>query len=158
MKKGIHPEYIPCKVTCACGNSFEIYTNTDTLRIELCDKCHPFYTGKKIFVDTAGRVEKFYQKYKAKDAVKLTPKEKVEVKKEEPEKPQRRRRRINEELIKELRRGPIKKERSKKEEKEEEKDEKVDEEEIEEEEEEEETMNHDMGNMSHEEHMKLMGH
>ena len=47
MKKDIHPTYIPCQVTCACGNSFEIYTNTDTLRIELCDKCHPFYTGNE---------------------------------------------------------------------------------------------------------------
>jgi large subunit ribosomal protein L31 len=63
MKKDIHPEYIPCKVTCACGNSFEIYTNTDTLRIELCDKCHPFYTGNEKTISAGGRVDRFKKKY-----------------------------------------------------------------------------------------------
>lgn len=70
MKKDIHPEYHnDCKVTCACGNSFATGSTLKEMRIELCDKCHPFYTGKQKFVDTARRVEKFQERAKKKNAV-----------------------------------------------------------------------------------------
>jgi large subunit ribosomal protein L31 len=64
MKPGIHPEYNAIKVNCSCGNTFETRsTLTRDLNIEVCSQCHPFYTGKQRVVDTAGRVEKFRQKY-----------------------------------------------------------------------------------------------
>jgi len=60
MKQKIHPKYNDdCKVTCACGNAFSIGSVLQEIRVELCNKCHPFYTGKQKFVDTARRVEKF---------------------------------------------------------------------------------------------------
>lgn len=64
MKKDIHPKYYITKVTCACGNSFEVGSTAKELRIEICSLCHPFYTGKQRFVDTAGRVERFKKKYR----------------------------------------------------------------------------------------------
>lgn len=64
MKQGIHPEYHIATVTCACGNSFEVGSTSKSLRVEICSNCHPFYTGKQKFVDTAGRVERFKKKYK----------------------------------------------------------------------------------------------
>lgn len=63
MKKGIHPEYGPATVTCACGNTFETRSTKSIIRVEICSNCHPFYTGKQKIVDTEGRVEKFEQKY-----------------------------------------------------------------------------------------------
>ena len=63
MKEGIHPEYFPCKVTCACGNVIETYSTKKEFHIEICSNCHPFYTGKQKMVNTAGRVEKFQMKY-----------------------------------------------------------------------------------------------
>ena len=64
MKTGIHPEYSEMKVTCTCGNSFATRsTHGGDLAVEVCSACHPFYTGKQKIVDTAGRVEKFRQKY-----------------------------------------------------------------------------------------------
>lgn len=63
MKKDIHPEYHnDAVVTCACGNTFTTGSTMKAIRIELCDKCHPFYTGKQKFVDTARRVEKFQER------------------------------------------------------------------------------------------------
>jgi len=63
MKKDIHPEfYTDCKVTCACGNTFTTGSTKKEIRVELCNKCHPFYTGKQKFVDTARRVEKFKER------------------------------------------------------------------------------------------------
>jgi large subunit ribosomal protein L31 len=64
MKKEIHPDYKLCKVTCACGNTFETKTNKETLSIDICNECHPFFTGSEKIVDAAGRVEKFKNKYK----------------------------------------------------------------------------------------------
>jgi len=64
MKKEIHPETMNCKVTCACGNSFEVTSNTDTMKIEICNECHPFFSGSQKVVDTAGRIEKFKSRYK----------------------------------------------------------------------------------------------
>jgi large subunit ribosomal protein L31 len=67
MKADIHPTYYPdAKVTCACGNTFTIGSTLPELQIELCAKCHPFYTGKQKLVDTARRVEKFAEKVAAK--------------------------------------------------------------------------------------------
>ncbi len=64
MKKKIHPKYVDCVVTCGCGNSFETRSTREKINVEICSDCHPFYTGKQKFVDTAGRVEKFLKKYK----------------------------------------------------------------------------------------------
>lgn len=59
MKKEIHPEYIECKVSCACGNTFTTKSNKAELRVDICSNCHPFFTGSEKIVDAAGRVEKF---------------------------------------------------------------------------------------------------
>lgn len=63
MKKDIHPEYVDCTVTCACGNTFQTKSNKSEIKIDICDKCHPFFTGSEKIVDSAGRVEKFKKKY-----------------------------------------------------------------------------------------------
>ena len=63
MKKEIHPEYVDCTATCACGNTFKTKSNKSEIRIDICDKCHPFFTGSEKIVDSAGRVEKFKKKY-----------------------------------------------------------------------------------------------
>jgi len=65
MKPEIHPSYKAIAVTCSCGNSFETNStvNKDSLTIEVCSECHPFFTGKQKLLDTEGRVDKFKQKY-----------------------------------------------------------------------------------------------
>jgi len=64
MKADIHPNYADATVTCSCGNSFQTRTTAGRdLAIEVCSQCHPFFTGKQKIVDTAGRVDKFRQKY-----------------------------------------------------------------------------------------------
>ena len=63
MKKGIHPDYVECSVSCACGNSFTTSSTRATVSVEICSACHPFYTGKQKFVDTEGRVQRFQKKY-----------------------------------------------------------------------------------------------
>ena len=64
MKAGIHPEYNEIQVTCSCGSTFATKsTMGKPLHVEVCSSCHPFYTGKQKIVDTAGRVEKFNQKF-----------------------------------------------------------------------------------------------
>ena len=63
MKQGIHPEYVEARVTCSCGNTFVTRSVKPELHVELCNKCHPFYTGKQKLVDTGGRVERFQRKY-----------------------------------------------------------------------------------------------
>ena len=65
MKKDIHPEYVETRVTCSCGNTFTTRSVKSELHVELCNKCHPFYTGKQKLVDTGGRVERFQKKYAA---------------------------------------------------------------------------------------------
>ncbi len=62
MKTNIHPKYHQAKVSCACGNSFTVGSTKEKLDVEICSKCHPFYTGGSKLVDTAGRVEKFRQR------------------------------------------------------------------------------------------------
>ncbi|MBI1337594.1 MAG: 50S ribosomal protein L31 [Phycisphaera sp.] len=63
MKADIHPKYTECKVTCACGNNFVTRSTVKSLHVDICSACHPFFTGKQKFVDTAGRVEKFQKKF-----------------------------------------------------------------------------------------------
>ncbi len=63
MKKKIHPKYFDTTITCACGNVIKTRSTVKDLKIEICSKCHPFFSGKQKFVDTAGRVEKFQKKY-----------------------------------------------------------------------------------------------
>ncbi len=63
MKKEIHPNYVACAVTCACGNEFETKSLQAAMRIDICNECHPFFTGSEKIVDTAGRVEKFKKRY-----------------------------------------------------------------------------------------------
>jgi len=63
MKPAIHPKYHYATVTCACGNTFQVGSTREQLRVELCSACHPFFTGKKKIVDTAGRVERFRRRY-----------------------------------------------------------------------------------------------
>jgi large subunit ribosomal protein L31 len=65
MKEKIHPKYFTdANVTCSCGNAFTTGSTRQTLRVELCNKCHPFFTGEQKIIDTAGRVERFNKKYK----------------------------------------------------------------------------------------------
>ena len=63
MKNGIHPAYKPVTVTCACGETFVTRSTRDDLRLEICAKCHPFFTGKQKLIDSAGRVERFQKRY-----------------------------------------------------------------------------------------------
>ncbi len=65
MKKDIHPNYMETQVTCGCGNTFVTRSTRPELRVDICNACHPFYTGKQKFVDTEGRIEKFRNKFKA---------------------------------------------------------------------------------------------
>jgi large subunit ribosomal protein L31 len=66
MKPGIHPEYKEVTVHCACGETFMTRSTQKELRLEICSKCHPFFTGRQKLIDTAGRVEKFNRRYKRK--------------------------------------------------------------------------------------------
>lgn len=71
MKKDIHPKYYPkAKVRCACGNVFEVGSTKEFIEVEICSKCHPFYTGKEKIVDTMGRVQKFQERLAKKEALK----------------------------------------------------------------------------------------
>lgn len=63
MKSSIHPDFMRCEVTCGCGNTFVTRSTVAEIHVEICSACHPFYTGKQKFVDSAGRVEKFRKKY-----------------------------------------------------------------------------------------------
>jgi len=63
MKTDIHPKYFECQVTCGCGETFTTRSTKKEIKVEICSACHPFYTGRQKFVDTAGRVEKFLRRY-----------------------------------------------------------------------------------------------
>ncbi|MDD3612842.1 MAG: 50S ribosomal protein L31 [Clostridiales bacterium] len=67
MKANIHPEYTQAEVRCACGETFTTGSTKKEIRVEICSKCHPFYTGKQKLVDTGGRVERFLKKYGMQD-------------------------------------------------------------------------------------------
>ncbi|HEY0789293.1 MAG TPA: 50S ribosomal protein L31 [Thermoanaerobaculia bacterium] len=66
MKAGIHPEYQPVQVHCACGETWTTGSTKKELRLEICSKCHPFYTGRQKLVDSAGRVDRFQKRYNKK--------------------------------------------------------------------------------------------
>jgi len=70
MKKDIHPDYKEALVTCGCGNTFKTRSTREKIAVEVCSNCHPFYTGKQKFVDTAGMVERFQRKWKGEAAQK----------------------------------------------------------------------------------------
>lgn len=72
MKEGIHPEYQKAVVHCACGNDFETGSTLKEIKVEICSKCHPFFTGKQKLVDAAGRVEKFRTKYAQSEGGKIS--------------------------------------------------------------------------------------
>ena len=63
MKKGIHPTYQNCEVSCVCGNSFTTKSTMGSIKLEICSECHPFFTGKQKLLDSTGRVERFNKKY-----------------------------------------------------------------------------------------------
>jgi len=84
MKKDIHPEYKEAQVTCGCGNSFKTRSTREKIAIEVCSNCHPFFTGKQKFVDTAGMVEKFQRKWQSEAAQKLKAVQEKTVKKPVP--------------------------------------------------------------------------
>ena len=63
MKQGIHPDYVECNVRCSCGNTWTTRSTKSEMRVDLCDKCHPFYTGQQKLVDTGGRVQRFADKF-----------------------------------------------------------------------------------------------
>jgi large subunit ribosomal protein L31 len=65
MKADIHPQYDEAQVTCSCGNTFTTRSTSGSLRVELCNECHPFFTGKQKLVDSGGRVERFQRRYGA---------------------------------------------------------------------------------------------
>ncbi len=63
MKNDIHPQYAKTVIKCACGNTLEVGSTKTDISVEICSKCHPFFTGKQKLVDTAGRIERFHKKY-----------------------------------------------------------------------------------------------
>ena len=63
MKEGIHPDYMEGKVTCACGNTFQTMSTKEEIKLDVCSKCHPFFTGQQKFTGRGGRIEKFKNKY-----------------------------------------------------------------------------------------------
>ena len=78
MKADIHPDYMDCTVTCACGHTWQTRSTKPELRVEICSQCHPFYSGKQKLVDTGGRVERFERRYgKARPQRKRTSEKKV---------------------------------------------------------------------------------
>jgi large subunit ribosomal protein L31 len=72
MKEGIHPDYIPAQVACACGSSFVTRSTRGDFQVDVCSKCHPFYTGTQKLMDAAGRVDRFKKRY-AKKPVEAAP-------------------------------------------------------------------------------------
>ncbi len=64
MKADIHPEYVDCTVTCACGNVIQTRSTKKEIRVEICSNCHPFFTGRQKLVDTAGRVDRYKRRYR----------------------------------------------------------------------------------------------
>ena len=65
MKKGIHPKYVETHVKCGCGNTFTTRSTVSELKVDICNACHPFFTGKLKYIDSAGRIEKFTKKFAA---------------------------------------------------------------------------------------------
>lgn len=68
MKKGIHPNYVEATVSCACGNTFQTLSVKPVLKVDVCSKCHPFFTGQQRILDAAGRVERFRKRFNLAEA------------------------------------------------------------------------------------------
>ena len=77
MKKDIHPDYVVSQVRCSCGNTFTTHATKPELHVELCNECHPFFTGQQKFVDTGGRVQRFSDKFGGSGAAAVLEKEKA---------------------------------------------------------------------------------
>ncbi|MCP4672868.1 MAG: 50S ribosomal protein L31 [Desulfobacula sp.] len=71
MKNKIHPKYVKSTASCACGATFEVGSTRENIKVEICSKCHPFFTGKQKLVDSAGRIDRFKKKYAGFDVNKL---------------------------------------------------------------------------------------
>lgn len=82
MKEGIHPQYVSTLVVCGCGNKFQTRSTKKEIKVDICSACHPFYTGKLKFLDTAGRIEKFQNKFAAGSYASLSKKKKPAAKTE----------------------------------------------------------------------------
>ncbi len=80
MREGIHPEYPEATITCACGATHETRSTAGSYTVDICSQCHPFYTGKQRMVDTAGRVEKFRQRFAKAEEIKKKTAEREEAK------------------------------------------------------------------------------
>ncbi len=63
MKEGIHPNYVDCTVRCACGETYQTKSTKGDMKVDICSKCHPFYTGRQKLVDTGGRVDRFNRRF-----------------------------------------------------------------------------------------------
>ena len=98
MKKDIQPPFVDCKVTCACGHTFMTKATVSELSTELCSKCHPFFTGEQVLIDTAGQVERFNKKMVAAQKMGKSKVSKKELKKEVEEQKEE----TNEELLEKL--------------------------------------------------------
>jgi len=70
MKDGIHPNYVPAQVTCVCGNTFVTRSTVGDIKLEICSECHPFFTGRQKMIDTAGRIDRFNQRFKKSQGIK----------------------------------------------------------------------------------------
>ena len=75
MKEGIHPDYLPAQVACACGSSFVTRSSRGDFQVDVCSKCHPFYTGTQKLMDAAGRVDRFNKRYAKKPGAAAAPAE-----------------------------------------------------------------------------------
>lgn len=70
MKDGIHPNYVPARVTCVCGSSFVTKSTVGDIKLEICSECHPYYTGRQKMIDTAGRIDRFNQRFQKSKGIK----------------------------------------------------------------------------------------
>ncbi len=78
MKKDIHPNYTTATVSCICGSTFETRSTVGDIKLEICSECHPFFTGRQKVVDTAGRIDRFNQRFKKSQNIRAAKKEKAE--------------------------------------------------------------------------------
>ena len=70
MKEGIHPKYVAAQVTCVCGNTFVTRSTIGDVKLEICSECHPYFTGRQKVIDTAGRIDKFNQRFQRSQDIK----------------------------------------------------------------------------------------
>ena len=99
MKANVHPQWYQATVTCACGNTFTVGSTRQAIAVDICAKCHPFFTGEMRFVDTMGRVERFQQKQAAVASIPVSKKQKKLLKKKLEEEEDARRPRSLKEML-----------------------------------------------------------